>query len=241
VSRRPLSGPPAVDTWSVERVIGVDACKGGWVGFTNDARGYFGPSIAELLALADGDGRIAVVAIDIPIGLPTNGPRQADILARSLVGGRASSVFPTPVRAALTAATHSEATAINLRATGKGLSQQAFALGPRILEVDAWVESAGRTAIEVHPELSFATMAHRSLVHSKSTWAGAEERRELLMQVGLAPPPDLGRAGEKAGVADVLDAAAGCWTAIRYHRGSAVAHPAPPESFGDGHPAAIWA
>lgn len=225
----------------MERVIGVDACKLGWVGFTSDSRGYLGLTLSELVALADRDGHVAVVAIDIPIGLPTTGPRQADLLARSLVGKRASSVFPTPVRAALSAATHSEATAINLAATGKGLSQQAYALRHRILEVDAWARSAGRTSIEVHPELCFAFMAHHPLDHPKSTWAGVEERRRLLTKAGLVPPPDLGRAGEKAGVDDVLDAAAACWTAIRHGHGSAVPHPAPPETFGDGHAAAIWA
>lgn len=157
------------------------------------------------------------------------------------MGKRASSVFPAPVRAALSAATHSEATAINLAATGKGLSQQAYALRHKIFEVDAWAKSAGRTSIEVHPELCFATMAHHPLEHSKSTWAGAEERRELLTQAGLAPPPDLGHAGEKAGVDDVLDAAACCWTAIRFSHGSAVPRPAQPETYGDGHAAAIWA
>lgn len=231
----------AVDTWWVDRVIGVDACRLGWVGFTSDSCGYFGVTLDELVALADGDGRIAVVAIDIPIGLPSTGARQADVLVRSLVGKRASSVFPTPVRGALSAATHSEANAISVAVTGKGVSQQAYALRRKILEVDAWVRSAGRAVIEVHPELCFAFMAHRPLDHPKSTWAGVQERRGLLSQVGLVPPADMGRAGEMAGVDDVLDAAAACWTAIRYSQGLAVAHPTPPEAFGDGDTAAIWA
>ena len=70
------------------RVIGVDDCKKGWVGLTSDLRGYFGATIDELVATADGDGELEVVAIDIPIGLPLNGTRQADILARGLVGKR---------------------------------------------------------------------------------------------------------------------------------------------------------
>ncbi len=71
------------------RVIGVDACKKGWVGVTSDLRGYIGATIDQLVATADGDGELEVVAIDI--GLPLTGTRQADVLARGLVGKRKSS------------------------------------------------------------------------------------------------------------------------------------------------------
>jgi predicted RNase H-like nuclease len=228
-------------TEDVKRVIGVDACKKGWVGVTSDLRGYFGRTIDELVALATPDGHLELVAIDIPIGLPTSGPRQADLLARAVVGKRASSVFSTPIRAALTAATHAEATAMSVKATGKGVSQQAYALAAKILEVDAWAKSARHRCVEVHPEVSFATMAGHPLNHSKVTWAGSEERRRLLADVGIVLPSELGLAGRMAGADDVLDAAAACWTAMRCIDGRAVAHPPEPETFGDGHTAAIWA
>lgn len=223
------------------RVLGVDACKKGWVGLSSDMRGYFGRTIAELVTAAAGDGPLCVVAIDIPIGLPTAGPRQADVLVRKLVGRRASSVFATPVRAALSAATHAEATALSVDATGKGLSQQAYALGAKILEVDAWARTSQQQVVEVHPEVCFATMAQRPLRHPKSTWAGSEERRAILRDAGIVLPPELGLAGEMAGTDDVLDAAAASWTAARFARGKAVSYPEAPESFGDGHTAAIWA
>jgi predicted RNase H-like nuclease len=221
--------------------MGVDACKKGWVGIAGDLKGYFGVTIGELVAAAEVDGALAVVGVDIPIGLSSTGPRRADVLARGLVGKRASSVFATPVRAALSAATHAEASAVNLRATGKGISQQAYALARKILEVDAWAPTAGCAVIEVHPEVCFATMAGRPLTHSKSTWAGAEERRQLLAGAGLQVPADIGVAGQFAAVDDVLDAAAAAWSAGRYAEGRAVAYPEPPEVFGDGPPAAIWA
>lgn len=225
----------------MSRLMGVDACKKGWVGITSDLRGYFGANIGQLVSAAERDGSLEVVAIDIPIGLPITGARQADVLARGVVGKRASSVFTTPIRAALLAATHAEATALNVDATGKGLSQQAYALGKKILEVDAWTKSVERSVIEVHPEVCFATMAGRSLQHPKSTWAGVEERRLLLREAGIEVPAELGYAGEMAGVDDVLDAAAASWTAQRYADGRAVAHPEVPERFDDGGVAAIWA
>lgn len=222
------------------RVLGVDACKKGWVGIDSDLRAYFGVSIDKLVAAAEVDGALDVIGIDIPIGLPVSGPREADKLARTLVGKRWQSVFMTPIRAALEAATHAEATALSAATTGKGISQQAFALGPKILEVDAWVRSTDRTVIEVHPEVSFRTIIGRPLEHPKTTWTGVEERRAILETVAYLPS-DVGEAGDMAGVDDVLDASAICFTAARYAAGRATSYPATPEDFGDGPSAAIWA
>jgi predicted RNase H-like nuclease len=130
---------------------------------------------------------------------------------------------------------------LNVEATGKGVSQQAFALAKRILEVDRWAPGAHCAVIEVNPEVCFATMAGRPLSHPKSTWAGGEERRQLLAGVGMGVVGDIGLAGEVAGVDDVLDAAAAAWTAGRYTEGRARAYPNPPERFADGSSAAIWA
>ncbi len=223
------------------RVLGVDACKKGWVGVTNDLHGYFGTTITDLVVAVLQDGPLDVTAIDIPIGLAHDGPRQADALARKLVGRRASSVFSTPVRAALAAASHSEATAISVKSTGKGLSQQAYALGKKILEVDEWVRSASHRVIEVHPEVCFAAMNGGPLRHPKATWAGSEERRGILAAAGIILPSDIGAAGEMAGADDVLDATAASWTALRFAGGKAISYPSTPERFGDGHEAAIWA
>lgn len=223
------------------RALGVDGCQKGWVGFTNDRCGYFGRTLEELLHAVGRDGEPAVVAIDMPIGLPDHGPRQADRLARAVVGRRGSSVFPTPVRAALAAGTHAEATIISVQLTGRGLSRQAYALAVKILEVDRWARTASPPPIEVHPEVCFATMAGRPLRYAKSTWAGAVERRRLLAEAGIVVPDDLGLAGEMAGPDDVLDAAAAAWTANRFLQGRAVSYPPTPERFGDGLQAAIWA
>lgn len=226
------------------RVLGVDACGKGWIGVAiglDVAGAYFGITIRELVALAEVDGEIGVVAIDIPIGLPDEGRRQADVLARPAVGPRWQSVFMTPVRAALLAQDHSAAVVVNQDLAAKGISQQAFGLRTKILEIDGWIKESKQTVIEVHPEVCFATMAQGPLLTRKKTWAGAEQRRQLLAAAGIRLNNQLGLAGEVGAVDDVLDAAAAAWTARRYADGQARSMPETPEVFSDGIDCAIWA
>ena len=221
----------------------MDACKTGWVGVVLDrgaASASFAPTIAELVTVAEAAGRLAVVAIDIPIGLPDAGRRRADLLAREAAGPRRSSVFMTPARSALRAADHAAAVRVSQQLTGDGISIQAFSLRTKMLEVDAWVSTAGRHVVEVHPEVSFARMAGAALRDGKTTWAGVERRRALLAAQGVALAGDLGDAGRAARVDDVLDAAAAAWSARRVAAGEAMSLPSPPEVFSDGIPCAIW-
>lgn len=147
----------------------------------------------------------------------------------------------TPVRAALLADDHASAAVVNRKLAGEGISQQAFGLRTKILEIDAWVKEGDRTVIEVHPEVCFATMARGPLLTRKKSWAGAEQRRRLLDAAGIRLTDELGLAGELAGVDDVLDAAAAAWTACRYANGEASSMPDTPEVFSDGIECAIWA
>jgi predicted RNase H-like nuclease len=94
--------------------------------------------------------------------------------------------------------------------------------------------------MEVHPEASFAELAGAPLGASKSTWAGIALRRQLLAAAGISLPENLGPAGQKATVDDVLDAAAAAWTAMRVARNQARRFPDPPEIFSDGLASAIW-
>jgi predicted RNase H-like nuclease len=83
-------------------------------------------------------------------------------------------------------------------------------------------------------------VAGKALPHSKSTWHGAAQRRQLLAAARIWLADDLAVAGAAAGTADVLDAAAAAWTALRVAQGQTRPMPDPPESFSDGLPAAIW-
>lgn len=226
------------------RVLGVDACKAGWVGIALGQSGptaYVQPTIAALVDAVVRTQPLDVVAVDMPIGLPDRGRRAADVLAKAAIGPLRSSVFLTPVRPALEAPDHPTAVAVNRGLAGEGISIQAYGLRHKLFEVERYARSTEQRVIEVHPEVCFAQMKGRPLTSRKSTWAGAEDRRRLLAEHGIALAGDLGLAGTSVGVDDVLDAAAAAWTAHRYATGWAVSLPDPPEVFRDGWPSAIWA
>jgi len=226
------------------RVLGVDACRRGWIAVAVAgavAGAYFAEGIQALMEQAQADGPLAVVAVDMPIGLPDRGFRQADVLARAEIGPLWASVFMTPVREALLAADHETASAINRRLTGHGVGIQAFGLKPKLLEVEQWARTAASRVVEIHPEVCFARLAGTPLTVRKSSWAGAERRRALLADAGIRLAGDLGPAGASAGVDDVLDAGAAAWAARRVLLGHARPIPDPPETFSDGWPCAIWA
>lgn len=225
------------------RVMGVDACRAGWVGIALSAgelSPYFQPDIEDLAAAVERVGALDAVAVDMPIGLPDAGRRAADVLARQALGPRWASVFITPVRTALECDDYKVASAENLPAAGEGISQQAFALRHKIRQVDRWIRHTDHRVIEVHPELAFARLAGTPLPHSKSTYNGAAQRRQLLAGAGIRLAEDLGAAGSAAGSADILDAAAAAWTALQFAQGKTRPMPDPPETFSDGLPAAIW-
>jgi predicted RNase H-like nuclease len=225
------------------RVLGVDACKSGWIGIALSEgmlSVYCAAGIGDLVEQAGGSGPLDVIAVDVPIGLPDAGRRRADVLARKAVGPLWASVFMTPVRPALEAPDYPSAAGLSRRLAGEGISRQAFALQPKVLQVDRWVRQAPYRVVEVHPEASFAQLSGAALQSRKSTWAGTALRRRLLAGAGIDFPDDLGRAGEKAAVDDVLDAAAAAWTALRVLRGQARPCPDPPERFSDGLDSAIW-
>ncbi|MCF6376835.1 DUF429 domain-containing protein [Nocardioides KLBMP 9356] len=224
-------------------VLGVDACKGGWVGVVVDpARRtsvFTADTIASLVALVRETYDVAVVGIDIPIGLPDAGGRRADAEARRELVGKASSLFSTPTRVALEAPTYADGRAANVAATGgTSVSAQAYALREKVLQVDAWVRGRpGVEVVEVHPELSFARMAGSPVLASKKDPDGVRARREALAAHGIAAPPWF--RGSGFGEDDLLDACAAAWSAVRHSLGLSESFPETPEVFSDGLPAAI--
>lgn len=223
-------------------VVGVDGCSAGWIAvvlrYGRDVEALYAPTLVELSRRVP-DAR--VFAVDIPIGLRTGARRRADEEARRLLGPRRSSVFFTPIRAALEAPTHADATRRSLELTGEGISQQAYRLGPKILEAERWCRDARPPVWEVHPEVSFTLLLGHPACAPKKTWAGMEERRAALAAEGIHLDR-LGEAGTSAAVDDVLDAAVAAWSGRRLVRGEAISLPARPEKDpATRRPVAIWA
>ena len=100
-------------------VVGIDGCRSGWVAVVLDdddqAAAHHLREIDDVGAAAPD---AALIAIDVPIGIPDVGRREADVAARRFLGPRRNSVFFTPVRGAVEAATHAEATSASVRAPG---------------------------------------------------------------------------------------------------------------------------
>lgn len=201
-------------------VLGVDGCPGGWVGALvegSDVRWHTG-CFAELLALP-----AAVVAVDIPIGLPA-GParRAADVQARAELGPQRSSVFFCPPRMALEAGSQVEATRRSRAAGSSGVSIQTFHLLAKVAEVDARLRAdaaASARVVEAHPELSLRRLGGLVLP-SKRGLPGRQARLELLrnwLPDLELPAPLPGRARAD----DCLDALACAWSAGRWLRGQA--------------------
>src|SRR5581483_732956 len=94
------------------------------------------PTFGALLAALAGEP--ALVAVDIPIGLPSghstdDGRRRCDGAARALLGPRAVSVFPAPCRPTLSATSYRDACQLEISARqgGSGLSRQAYGILPK--------------------------------------------------------------------------------------------------------------
>ena len=207
------------------RVLGVDGCPGGWVGALvedGEVRWSVLPDVAALLAVA---ASCDATGVDMPIGLAPAGPRRCDVEARKLLGPRRSSVFAAPIRPVLGAASYAEACAVSRAASGRALSLQAWHLVPRIADLDATLPDGGLEWLaEVHPELSFATMAGAPLP-GKKTAEGRSARIGLL--ASWLPDLLLHEVPRPARTEDALDALAVAWTALRWWRGVASTVPDP--------------
>lgn len=237
----------------MQQVAGVDGCKDGWVVVRRKPDG--GKPHVEVfgeLRNVFADPGFAVIAVDVPIGLldaAVPGGRPCDVAARRMLGSRrASSVFSAPVRAVLDARPYAEAAA-RTRASSPyelSLSQQSFAIVPKIAEVDGLLSPGDQGRIvEVHPECSFAAMNGGVGVASKKKRREGREERLRLLTERWAPGVDLERIVEgsrSSGVArdDVVDAMAACWSAERVLGGVAVRLPDDVVVDGRGLRMEIW-
>jgi predicted RNase H-like nuclease len=222
-------------------VMVVDGCRAGWVAVTIDEDGGWAcalhPSMVSLWSAAVGVGRVWV---DMPIGLPERGKRQADFAARQVLGKRRSSVFGVPSRAAAYAPDYAAANRLNRETAGVGLSVQAWNITGKICELDSLLRfdpSIGQVMAESHPEVVFwALNGRQPMAHPKKTPDGNAERLAVLARHYPPAAEVLADAAQhiprkQAALDDVVDAL--CLAVGARAGGVASLPPTPPtDSFG---------
>jgi predicted RNase H-like nuclease len=223
--------------------------------------------VRDFSAVIDLPEHPAIVAVDMPIGLPERigldgrGPEAA---VRKILKLRQRAVFPIPSRKAVYAeigpfadqharyAAHRRACAI-AQATSdppKRITIQAFCLFEKIRQVDAALRDdtslAGRV-FETHPEVAFCKFNCDSDLSEPKKKRGRQHepglllRRRLLIGEGLPDEVVASPAPRGAGADDLLDALACAAVARRIYEGKARPFPDPPARDGFGLPMAIWA
>ena len=249
-------------------IAGVDGCKAGWIAVTKRRDepisvrvcGTFGQVLAGL-------AEDAIVAIDMPIGLPAftrHGGRGPEKLVRRFLGQRQSSVFSIPSRAAVYAAdepfttldrwyeAHRIASGVARETSDppRGISIQAFGIFSKIRELDRLMRERPELrlrVVESHPEVAFwrldgeQAMALPKKVKGRVNPAGMEERKALLSANGLERAFLDAPPPRGAGEDDFLDAAAMLLIAARHARGETRPFPDPPGFDEYGIPVAIRA
>lgn len=210
--------------------LGVDACRAGWIA------ACWRPAADELSFLlspawpAGAAAAAAMVAVDMPIGLPERGNRACDLDARRRLPVKSRArVFIGLRRPLLAAPDYPAANALGRSLDGKGLSKQAWHLLPKVREMDSLARLRGQNRLrEVHPELVFHRLSGGLPLARKKTAEGRKQRTALLRAGGLgAVEPWLDRFPRRqAAPDDLLDAAACALAARRIYQGEAERLPA---------------
>ena len=238
-------------------LAGVDGCPAGWVvAFVRSAGSEVhvrvAPRLADIVAAPE---RPAIIAVDVPIGLPEcsgYGGRAAENAVRPLLGGRQSSVFSVPSRAAIYADDYREACRIAAATSlpPRRISRQLFMIAPKIREVDGLLRAQPELAARVyecHPEVAFwrlngeQALREPKRIKGQAHGAGIALRRALLMRAGLAAAAVEAAPPAGAKTDDLVDALACAAIARRLHAGTARPFPDPVERDACGLPMAIWA
>jgi predicted RNase H-like nuclease len=228
----------------MQQIAGIDGCRSRWLAIAHVPGS---PSfVAQILATSELPAQPwALAAIDIPIGLPDSGGREADRAARKFIGPRSSSVFPCPIRPTLDATSWQEASEITYQHKGHRISQQTFSILPKIRAVDECVRSTNlrHRLFEVHPEVSFASWQGAPMLHAKKDVRGHEQRRALF--AGHFGPEAFASVVAQIGARsvaadDIADAFAALWSAERLLAGTAQRLPDVSTTDSYGLPMHIW-
>lgn len=225
-------------------IAGVDGCRSKWLAIAQEpGRRHYAATVLQTEELASQSWDL--IAIDIPIGLPDRGAREADVAARKFIRPRGSSVFPSPIRPALSAQSWREGCDITYAHDGRRITQQTFAILPKIRDIDRYVRSTNLRdrLFEVHPEVSFAAWNEGPMLYPKRDQRGHDDRRSLIAKYFGEDAFESVRAqvrGKDVAADDIADAFAALWTANRLLVGAAATLPATPQYDSLGLPMHIW-
>ena len=176
----------------MSKAIGVDWAGNGWVTATiagGDVAVEFYPTVLNLWrAHRDAEA----ILVDMPIGLKSAGKRACDLGVASKLGGkRQGSVFLTPTREAVYAATIEAAKAVQ-EPSDFSIQNQVWAIVPSIRELDGFLQEFQQAVapdqfLEAHPELCFAGFNEGHPIEpSKHTADGRDRRLAVLASIDPA-------------------------------------------------------
>jgi predicted RNase H-like nuclease len=209
-------------------IAGVDGCRDQWIAVAEDNGGSTLVGCpAEFGTLCDYK-HLDLIVIDIPIGLPNQGSRRADVEARHFLKHRHVCVFPAPIRPILDSPTREKACEACLAIGNKRVNVFQWAIVPKIRKIDLLLreqEGVQSRIREGHPEVSFALMNNGTPLLSKKSTPGIDQRLRLIhnrfseVQLHVGMPH----------LEDTLDAYALLWTARRIMLGTERRFPEVPE------------
>ncbi len=164
--------------------IGVDGCKNGWIGAILDHGKLIIDRFPTVGHLIEQYPHFDEFLIDMIIGFQSQRDHvRPDSFARTMIKERASTIFPSPCRQAVSADTISEAYEENVRVLGKKFTPLTVGILPKMKEVDTFLSENPQyknVVKESHPEVCFSKLNGSTILSKKSEKEGARERIELL-------------------------------------------------------------
>jgi len=122
-------------------IIGIDGCKSGWFAVWQNQDEAIETAIFQSMNnLKDFfiKSNQLIIGIDIPVILSEVMPREADQLARKLLGKKASSIFTAPTPEMLEQPNYEKASLVSKKLIGKSMSLQSWYLFPKIKDVQKY-------------------------------------------------------------------------------------------------------
>lgn len=223
------------------RFIGVDGCKGGWIGAVIEDGSLEVKRYDSIQKLVEAYPAFDAFLIDMAIGLQESAADlRPDNAARNMLASRSSTVFPVPARQAVYAKGEEQQKQINRNVLGKSLAKQSMAIIPKIRELDEFLhahQEYKNVICESHPELCFARLKGEVLTSRKNDSSGFGERAQILSgYLGKEKPEELyDKAGElRCRPDDIMDAVCLAVVAGLKAQGMCETVPADPKTDAEG-------